>query len=162
MEDIAFVSMVLIHESIMFKVLHTHSSSFISANFCFADTFVRLLVIVMAYCCKWAQNVLHPNTIWNKITLIQECIQKFPYWVDNKIYAYNNKHLLRSNTGAKLTRLIHKIAVQPHLVAESSTICSSRSRQAVWKLLDTPSYIDWFYGYLTMLFQLHRYCRSEW
>jgi hypothetical protein len=26
------------------------------------------------------------------------CIQKFPDWVDNEIYAYNNKHSLRSNT----------------------------------------------------------------
>jgi hypothetical protein len=25
-------------------------------------------------------------------------IQKYPNWVDNKIYAYNNKHSLRSNT----------------------------------------------------------------
>jgi hypothetical protein len=41
---------------------------------------------------------------------------------------------------AKLTRLTHKIAIQLHLVAESYTICSSRSRWAVRKLLDTPSY----------------------
>jgi hypothetical protein len=25
-------------------------------------------------------------------------IQKFPDWVDDEIYAYNNKHSLRSNT----------------------------------------------------------------
>jgi len=36
---------------------------------------------------------------------------------------------------AKLTRLIHKIAIQLHLVAESC------SRWPVWKLLDTPSYV---------------------
>jgi len=41
---------------------------------------------------------------------------------------------------AKLTRLIHKITIQVHLVAESFTIHSSRSRQPVRKLLDTPSY----------------------
>jgi len=41
---------------------------------------------------------------------------------------------------AKLTRLTHKIAVQLHLVAESCTICSSRSRRSVRKLLVTPSY----------------------
>jgi len=29
---------------------------------------------------------------------------------------------------AKVTRLPHKIAIQLHLVAESSTTCSSRSR----------------------------------
>jgi hypothetical protein len=42
---------------------------------------------------------------------------------------------------AKLTRLTHKITMQLHLVAESCTICSSRSRQPVRKLLDTPSYM---------------------
>jgi len=41
---------------------------------------------------------------------------------------------------AKLTRLIHKIAIQLYLVAESCTICSSSSRRPVRKLLDTPSY----------------------
>jgi len=41
---------------------------------------------------------------------------------------------------AKLTRLTHKIAIQPHLVAESYTICSSRSRRPVRNLLVTPSY----------------------
>jgi hypothetical protein len=29
---------------------------------------------------------------------IRECIQKYPDWVDNEVYAYNNKHSLRSNT----------------------------------------------------------------
>jgi hypothetical protein len=41
---------------------------------------------------------------------------------------------------AKLTRLTHKIVIQLHLVAERCTICSSRSRRPVWKLLDTPTY----------------------
>jgi hypothetical protein len=41
---------------------------------------------------------------------------------------------------AKLTRLTHKIAIQLHLVAESCSICSSRSRRPVRKLLYTPSY----------------------
>jgi len=40
--------------------------------------------------------------------------------------------------GAKLTRLSHKITIQLHLVTESSTICSCRSRWPVRKLLDTP------------------------
>jgi len=39
---------------------------------------------------------------------------------------------------AKLTELIHKIAIQLHLVAERCTICSSRSRRPVRKLLDNP------------------------
>jgi hypothetical protein len=42
---------------------------------------------------------------------------------------------------AKLTRPSHKIATQLHLVAESCNICSSRSRQPIWKVLDTPSYV---------------------
>jgi hypothetical protein len=41
---------------------------------------------------------------------------------------------------ARLTRLSHEIAIQLHLVAESCTICSARSRRPVRKLLDTPSY----------------------
>jgi len=41
---------------------------------------------------------------------------------------------------AKLTRLTHKIARQLHLVPESCTMCSSRSRRPVRKLLDTLSY----------------------
>jgi len=45
---------------------------------------------------------------------------------------------------AKLPRLTHKIALQLHLVAESCTICSSRYRRPVLKLLDTPSHgIHW-------------------
>jgi hypothetical protein len=41
---------------------------------------------------------------------------------------------------AKVTRLTHRIAIQLHLMVESCTICSSRSRRPVRKLLDTPSY----------------------
>jgi hypothetical protein len=41
----------------------------------------------------------------------------------------------------KLTRLTHKLATQLHLLAESYTISSSRSRRSVRKLLDTPSYV---------------------
>jgi len=38
---------------------------------------------------------------------------------------------------AQFTRLTHKIAIQLRLVAESHTICISRSRRPVRKLLDT-------------------------
>jgi len=41
---------------------------------------------------------------------------------------------------AKLTRLTYKKATRLHLVAKSRTVCSSRSRRPVRKLLDTPSY----------------------
>jgi hypothetical protein len=40
---------------------------------------------------------------------------------------------------AKLTRLIHNIAIQPHLVSEGCTICYSRSRLPVRKFLHTPA-----------------------
>jgi hypothetical protein len=41
---------------------------------------------------------------------------------------------------AKLARLTHKIVIQLHLVAKSCTICISRSKRPVRKLLVTPSY----------------------
>jgi hypothetical protein len=62
--------------------------------------------------------------------VVRGCIQKFPDWVDNEIQRV---------MAAKLTRLTNKIAIQLHLVAESCTIFSSRSRQPVRKLLDTLS-----------------------
>jgi len=40
---------------------------------------------------------------------------------------------------AKFTRLTHKIAIKLHLVADSYSICSFRSRWPVRKLLDTVS-----------------------
>jgi len=43
----------------------------------------------------------------------------------------------------KFTILTHKIAIQLRIVAESYTICSSRSRRPVRKFLDTPSYQRW-------------------
>jgi len=42
---------------------------------------------------------------------------------------------------AKTTRLIYKIALQLRLMAESYTVCSSRSRRPVRKLLDTLKYV---------------------
>jgi hypothetical protein len=57
---------------------------------------------------------------------------------------------------AKLNRLTHKIAIQLHLVAESCTICSSRSRRPVRKLLNTLSYTD------TLIINLYMFCIREW
>jgi hypothetical protein len=76
---------------------------------------------------------------------IRRCIQKYPNWADNEINNNNkHKHSLRSYTksyGTKLTTLTHKIVIQLHLVAENCTICSSRSRRPVRKLLDTLTYL---------------------
>jgi hypothetical protein len=49
---------------------------------------------------------------------------------------------------AKLTRLTQTIAMQLYLVAESCTICSSRFRRPVRKLLDTPLFElrGWLYA----------------
>jgi hypothetical protein len=55
---------------------------------------------------------------------------------------------------AELTRLTHKIAIQLHLVAESCTICSSRSRLPVRELLDAPSYILRFWA-------ISKYCLGD-
>jgi len=56
----------------------------------------------------------------------------------------NNKHSLEARqrviSAKKITRVTHKIAIQLHLVAESCTICSSRSRRPVRNFLVTPSY----------------------
>jgi len=52
---------------------------------------------------------------------------------------------------AKLTRLIHKIAIHLHLVAESCTIRSSRSRRPVRKLLDAPSSVEYLSYYFILL-----------
>jgi len=40
----------------------------------------------------------------------------------------------------KPTRLAHEIAIQLHLMTGNCTICSSRARRTVRKLLDKPSY----------------------
>jgi hypothetical protein len=66
---------------------------------------------------------------------VRGCIQKFPDWVDNEI---NNKINTRWEAtqrvmATKLTGLTHKIAIQLHLVAETCTICISRSRRWVRK-----------------------------
>jgi len=75
-------------------------------------------------------------------TYVRVCIQKFPDWVNNEIYAYSNKQSLWATQrvmAAKFTTITHKIAIQMHLEAESCTICSPRSSRPVRKLLDTLS-----------------------
>jgi hypothetical protein len=56
----------------------------------------------------------------------------------------------QSVTAVKLTRMTHSIAIQLHLMAESFTICSSRSRWPVRKLLDIPSYGACTCGFLCL------------
>jgi len=35
---------------------------------------------------------------WTVLIKLRGCVQKFPDWVDNEIYAYNNERSLRSDT----------------------------------------------------------------
>jgi hypothetical protein len=75
---------------------------------------------------------------------VRGCIQKFSDWVimKYKFTTINTRWEATQRVMAeKLTTLTHKIAMQLHLVAESCTICSSRSRWPVRKLVDTPSYM---------------------
>jgi hypothetical protein len=73
---------------------------------------------------------------------IRGCIQKFLDWVNNKLTIIINTRWEATQRvmAAKFTKLIHKTAIQLHLVAESCNVCSSHSRRPVQKLLDTPSY----------------------
>jgi hypothetical protein len=76
---------------------------------------------------------------------VRGCIQKFPDWVITKytLTTINTRWEITQRVMAvKLTRVTHKRAILVHLVAESCTICSSRSRRPVRKLFDTPSYIN--------------------
>jgi hypothetical protein len=75
---------------------------------------------------------------------LRVCIQNFPGWVIRKYtltFGITRQETTQRIMAANLTRLTHKIAIQLHLVAESCTTCSSRSRRPVRKLLDTPSYM---------------------
>jgi hypothetical protein len=64
---------------------------------------------------------------------IRGCIQKSPNWVSNKIYAYNNKHSLRSNTKGYGGNVQNSDTTAPSR--------SSHARRSVRKLLDAPSFL---------------------
>jgi len=65
-----------------------------------------------------------------------ESITKYTFTTINTRWEATQRVLI-----ANLPILTHKIAIQLRLVAESCTICSSRSRRPVRKLLDSLSYI---------------------
>jgi hypothetical protein len=71
----------------------------ISPNYCYWGTCLRINILILLR--LWFHHLLSQRTqlcanIFSKN--IRECTQKFPDWVDNEIYAHNNKHALRSNT----------------------------------------------------------------
>jgi hypothetical protein len=92
------------------------------------------------------------KVVWYEKVTVRECIQKFPDWVDNEIKTNTRWEATQRVIAAKITRLTHRIVIQLHLVAESCTICSYRSRRPVRKLLDTPLYrTSWLVSYFQVL-----------
>jgi len=89
-------------------------------------TFVTSTVSAILITNPVLRQCVHWNSKWISPVLgesiIRECIQKFPDWVENDVYAYLLHFSFRCNTkgyGDKITRLTHKIAIELHLVAES-------------------------------------------
>jgi hypothetical protein len=82
-----------------------------------------------------------PYCYWRSFTTDTRVYQSFRTESITKSTTVNTRlEATQSVMAPKLTRLTHKIVIQLHLVAESCTICSSRSRRPVQKLLDTPPY----------------------
>jgi hypothetical protein len=48
------------------------------------------------FLCPFLPSNIVPSVFVTRI--LRKCTQKFPDWVDNEIYAYNNKHSLRCDT----------------------------------------------------------------
>jgi len=96
-------------------------------------------------CCECNVIKDHPRAmlLLNSYVKLWGCIQKFSDWVVTKYtltIGITRWEATQRVIAAKLTRLTHKIGMQLHLVKEICTVCSSRSRWPVRKLLDTPSY----------------------
>jgi hypothetical protein len=92
-------------------------------------------------------QVPQPHKATSRLYLLYECVSKS--FRTESIKKWTTTTTINTSWEAtqrvmvvKLTRLTHKIAIQLHLVAESFTICSSRSRRPVRKPLDSPSYIS--------------------
>jgi hypothetical protein len=95
----------------------------------------------------WIQSTSHHIFLWYILILsshVWDVSKRFRTESITKGTTTINTHweAIQSVMAEKLTRLAHKIAIQLRLAAESSTICSSRSRRPVRKLFDTPSYVD--------------------
>jgi hypothetical protein len=62
---------------------------------------------------------------------VRGCIQKFPEWVDNEIYAYKNKHSLGSNTKDCGGKTYYTYLQNSDITAPNG---SSRSRRPVVRI----------------------------
>jgi hypothetical protein len=85
-------------------------------------------------------STYHLNCILYTYSHVRGSIETFPDWIDNEITINTRWEATQRVMEAKLTILTHRIAIQPHLVAESYAVCSFPCRRTVRKLLDTPSY----------------------
>jgi hypothetical protein len=80
------------------------------------------------------------TTVFIRTRHLKRVYPKVSGLIDNEITTIKTSlEATQRVMATKLTRLVHKIAIQLHLVAQSCTICSSRSRRLVRTLLDTPS-----------------------
>jgi hypothetical protein len=95
---------------------------------------------IVLSCTDWSTN-RHIIFLRPSYRLLYEGVSKsFRTESITKYTLTTNKHSLRTTQrimAAKLTRLTQKVSIQLHLVAESFTTCSSRSRWPVRKLLGT-------------------------
>jgi hypothetical protein len=57
--------------------------------------YIHRLIKHQAMKTYWGSGDTAPRIL--NLNIIRGCIQKFPDWVDNELYAYNNKNSLRSN-----------------------------------------------------------------
>jgi hypothetical protein len=106
--------------------------------------------------CNFRYNSMQLRTVAHFLS-IDETVQQTT-WYEGVSRSFRTKSITKSTTSTintrweatkrilavKLTRLIQKLAIQLHLVAESCTICSSLSTRPVRKPLDTPSYVSSF------------------
>jgi hypothetical protein len=91
-----------------------------------SETHDKILAVVKTVAVLWVCHVTgySPCVSWR--------------YIHTHIHTYTHTYegVYKSFRTESLTK--YKIAIQLHLVAESCTICSSRSRRPVRKLLDTP------------------------
>jgi hypothetical protein len=104
--------------------VHTHIHTYIHTHI---HTYIHTYVCVCVCVCVCVHEVISKS-------FRTESIMKYMLTTINTRWEATQRVM-----AAKFTRLTHKIAIQLHLVAKSCTICISRSRWPVRKLLDTPS-----------------------
>jgi hypothetical protein len=126
----------------------------------------------LSHVASWEYGCMPHKCPWTCTAVIKFSVERYRYEGVSKSFrteSITKYTLTKINTrweatqrvmAAKLTRLAHKLAIQLHLVAESCSICSSRSWQPVRKLLDTPSCVlNAFFAVLRAPLPLKFFCR---